>query len=956
MLNGTSYGWENDFIYISGYNFLDPAIYGNSTDDITVLFGTNRGIVTELIFDDDDFYDLGDLVTLNVTVPSGEWNTLVDLHVEWNIINFPTLPSVTPSPTISATTSNSATVSVTPNVVVGTITSTPSPTLAPSIDVTTASNNDIFEPSFEFGTCIGDNSLLAGKFHYGPVLDSISPDFGYVNGEDEVRISGFAYTCCGIQNVMECLFPPFTKPTSNYTLPLPFDDDDTTIFDDDDSIICTVPPNEKIDLLLRNIGLRFNSTLISNSVSLLHRTEDEKSLDYYYGPLITEVTPTVHSLSSIGESIEFTGIGFNDPFLSNPVCNFEMFEGETLISTWNVTATTNSDTSITCDLVEYIHECKTYDNVNIIWQRANNQLRPQLGFNYYKTNVPSTFKEKTSDVPAFSIDFGSLTPTWYGPLTYGPIITAIDVVSETTANTDLNSLRSYTNGGLDIIITFDNIADWIDNTDDDNNAFGSELGLCQFGDRYSNLLYSLENDNTLRCSVPAGAFNLQSPIRVILDPHINIDTTLYSFIDQPAWTWVPYADTISRPFGSENGHEALTITGEGFGNYHTVVCKFNGEQAVQSDILNDNALTCIAPPISAGVKQIDLDFCYDQNCPTSRHTTIHTGSYTIAGITSLNPVFGPRCGNTEVTITGFGFHLFDSVRCRFANKYITPATVIDENTITCVTPDASDASTENPVNCINVELLGQYRETGSIILTSPVTFEFGKPEIISADPVEAHIEERTEIVIRGEFFNGGNQFGVYNCLFGDFTPQPATIHSFYEDDEEEKFAIVCNTPTVKQYPDMVIGTVSLEIEFDCTTTSKTFNNLPFTFYQTPDIDSFFPESGPEFGGTEITVIGERFIGGYNYLCSFGTIGINNQLVSATYVDEHTLTCRSPAKIVDTNTPVDFGISIDGGQHIALSKTTFRFDNVNRECSHNSASTVYVNSFILFFISFFFIFF
>eukprot|EP01095_Lingulamoeba_sp_RSL-Kostka_P009094 TRINITY_DN310_c5_g1_i1.p1 TRINITY_DN310_c5_g1~~TRINITY_DN310_c5_g1_i1.p1 ORF type:complete len:2261 (+),score=904.66 TRINITY_DN310_c5_g1_i1:118-6783(+) len=941
-----SYGWQDDFVYIHGLNFADPAIFGEETEDVVVFFGSTPAVVNTVTD-----------TMINCTVPSGSWDSLVDLTVAWNIITFPTpSPSTTASlsetasPTISNTMTSTPTFAVVPSLSPSN-SLVPSATPGPSRNPSTDSNNEVFEPSFGFSTCTGTTALKAEKFHFGPVLDSISESRGYVGGQNEVRISGYAFSCCGIVDIQECLFPDFTLPDPDFTLPLPFDDDNSSSDVDDDSIICTIPPNTQIDKLMRNLGLVFNSTLITSNTARLFQTESGESLDYYYGPLVNDVNPKVHSLSAISEIVTFTGAGFQDPYLSLPLCEFDVYSISTdnFKQTYTTTATTVSDTSITCPIPEYVHECGDFSEVRLVWTRETSQFRPNLGFEYFKTEVSVQFTNTTQNIPPFFIDLGSQTPIYLGPIVAGPVITDVSVVDDGSA-----SLRSSTRGGLIVDITFDDLSDWTNGGV--NFDFGSQTALCVFGDRFSLPLSTIGENNVVRCQVPSGAFDYSGEISVILDPHLTVDTILSPIKETNEYfTWTPYADSISRPFGTPFGYESITVQGEGFSNYDTVVCNFGGIQAFKSNIVDDNTVVCITPPISdAGA----IDFTLNFNDFTSDiDTTLHLNQYNVAGISSFEPNEGPRCGNTQITIKGHGFNLFDFVECRFDGQYVTAGSALDDNTVVCVTPDVSSHQVGNPVNCINVEVIGHYEELGTIALLASDTFEFGNPEVISFDPTSSHVEARTEIVIKGEFFNGGAEFGVYSCLFGDYPPQPASIHSFYEDDDEEKFVLVCNTPVADSFNDIKIGTVPLEIEFDCSTTSTTFNRIPFTFFQTPDIDDYFPIQGPEIGGTLITVEGENFVGGTGYFCSFGTLGIDNELISATFnPEDNTLTCYSPSRIVSTTTPVDFGISIDGGETIILAPTPFRYGNINRECTNASSSVYSSNSFLLISLSFILFFF
>ena len=62
---------------------------------------------------------------------------------------------------------------------------------------------------------------------------------------------------------------------------------------------------------------------------------------------------------------------------------------------------------------------------------------------------------------------------------------------------------------------------------------------------------------------------------------------------------------------------------------------------------------------------------------------------TPAVITSISPSFGPKAGGTSVTITGTNFNGASNIL--FGLKSATNVNVVNDTTITCVTPDSTSA-------------------------------------------------------------------------------------------------------------------------------------------------------------------------------------------------------------------------------------------------------------------------
>jgi hypothetical protein len=791
----------------------------------------------------------------------------------------------------------------------------------------------VVEVSLNYGNSCKTQDTVAGLFHYGPVIDSISPDFGYVAGETPVTFTGFAFECCGITQY-ECMFPG--NLTDNFSYPTTFAGNTVT---------CNVPANEKIDVLFNNVGVRFGGSFFTGNDSYHTLTEDNEVLRYYYGPIVSGITPDRASLSGEGDSITILGAGFDDPYFDAEVlCDFftktNGFNGTT-------TASSVDFDSIVCPVPTFNHRCGDFDDIRPRWGRSQSlqQLRPEQGASYWKTGLPA--RSAARPVLPFSSDGGSTRPQFYGPVVYGP-----EIISVQSADLDgginpisesATAIRTRIDGGVFVTVTFDDIQDWVDQGSEDN--FGSEFAWCLFGNRGSpSLSVITPGSNSITCEIPSGAWRFSGQLSVILDPHADFDTTLTTLSDQ-YWHWLPFATNVNKNLAGPKGYESIVVTGAGFCQYDSVVCTFGNTQGVQADIVNDYRVVCQSPPAAPGLAPLTLTFCSGSDCSAVSDNALNTipvlETFTIAGITNISPREGPRCGGTNLTITGAGFSLFERLTCRFnQGRFESAATLLSDGSAYCITPDTTSEAVSNPVSCVDVALVGRFKDTADIVFESPVTFEIGTPIVFASDPTSAWLEVKTEVVVIGEYFNGDAlniQEGKYKCVFGDLDPIPAEFYYFTEDDNELKTAIVCDTPTIFSEPDLKTGTVDLEIIFACNDAKATVNKLPFTFFQKPDIDDFTPKEGAEVGGTQVVVTGEHLAGGSGYFCSFGTFGIDNQVVSAVWDPvEATITCVSPSNVVSTNVLVDFAISVDGGKTFVRAEEPFQYEDVTRVCGNNDA--------------------
>lgn len=65
-----------------------------------------------------------------------------------------------------------------------------------------------------------------------------------------------------------------------------------------------------------------------------------------------------------------------------------------------------------------------------------------------------------------------------------------------------------------------------------------------------------------------------------------------------------------------------------------------------------------------------------------------------------------------------------------------------------------------------------------------------------------------------------------------------------------------------------------------------------TTYKPYGIEHIYPNSGPDGGGTDITVVGSGFVNNGLAKCRFGVPG-EYVTVDATYLSDNKITCRSP---------------------------------------------------------------
>ena len=676
--------------------------------------------------------------------------------------------------------------------------------------------------------CNNETKLVTGSFHYGPVLDTIFPPRGYVFDRTVVTITGFAFECCGISQY-EVLWP--SGALANGKL--------ETGFITPNSVIAPVPSNTDIDVLIDYIGVKFNSTKFDKqNVTFISRTESGGYLSYYYGPYVYDVSPKVSSLSGRGESVTITGEGFLDPYFIATFCDFfSTTDGNDDLGSSPVIPL--NDNTIVCPIKTFNHECGDIDNVRPRWERVGTSLRQELGHTYYKTlsNVNQPIPNE-NQFPYFA-DAGSVTPSFLGPITYGPVITGIEELNQVESSTQF--YNSPVDGGLILKISFDNLEDWLAT----NNAFGNEQAICKFGDRFSEVVPIVKSDVDgdieyyVVCTVPPlgeAGWDVSALIEVILDPYVDDETYISASNPSFHWRWLPYVESLSKTIAQVNGREVITIQGGGFCGYDGVVCYFGNNQAKEADVTNDYVVTCQTPANTPGYYDVTLQFCEDSQCYSlgTFDRVAAPVQFTYAGVSGISPLEGSICGGSPLTIFGYGFNFYDQLTVQFGNEAEVPATVINDNTLTCTTPDLSPLHVNSIsfAECSNIVVVGKYGGAINFPMLSPINFEFGSPFPTTAVPSSADVDTVTEIIVNGRYFGGGEIFpgGEYYCKFGELDPVPAYLYNYTEGDSVDvKYSLICYTPNTLNTPSLTIGDYDLSIQFSCQYPSFHSLKVPFSF-------------------------------------------------------------------------------------------------------------------------------
>jgi LPXTG-motif cell wall-anchored protein len=319
------------------------------------------------------------------------------------------------------------------------------------------------------------------------------------------------------------------------------------------------------------------------------------------------------------------------------------------------------------------------------------------------------------------------------------------------------------------------------------------------------------SDTQITAVVPAGAGTVDVTVLGAGECGTAVAEDAYEYIEAPVVT------DLDPTSGPETGGTVVTITGEGFTGATGV--DFGDEPGTSFTVVSDTEIQVTSPPGVPGVVPV---------------TVLHPGGNVDAGdfeflnvptVTGIDPTQGPEDGGTVVTITGEGFTGATAVT--FDGIDGTDFTVVSDTEIQVTTPPHAPATVpvivEHPVADADA---GEF------------TYLAGT-EIDSVDPPAGPEAGGNTVTITGVCFTGAT--GV---LFGD---TPAT-----------SFTVISDTQITAVVP---AGTGTVDVTVTGSPTCGT-DTLPDAYEYTdePVIGSLAPSSGPETGGTVVTITGANFTG------------------------------------------------------------------------------------------------
>ncbi len=309
----------------------------------------------------------------------------------------------------------------------------------------------------------------------------------------------------------------------------------------------------------------------------------------------------------------------------------------------------------------------------------------------------------------------------------------------------------------------------------------------------------------------------------------------------------------------------MFVTGTNFSGATSVTL---GGAAVGFSPINDTSLSFVTPSHPAAT----LDVAVTTPLGTSPNTLADNFTY-LPAISTISPTFGSTSGGTVVSITGTG--LLGTTVVNFGAT-ATTVTVVDDSHALSPAPFALAAG------AVHVVALTPGGATAATF-ADLFTYVAG-PTVSSVSPTLGPVAGGTHLTVTGAGFTGATTVD-----FGSAIAIPV---------------VVTDTLINVTSPPNPAGAVDVRVVTPAGTSPISASAGTFTYVAAPVVTSVVPASGPEAGGTAVTVTGTSLAGAT-------TVKFGEQPAVPTFSDATHLTVISPAHtpgVVDVVVITPGGIS------------------------------------------------
>lgn len=387
-----------------------------------------------------------------------------------------------------------------------------------------------------------------------------------------------------------------------------------------------------------------------------------------------------------------------------------------------------------------------------------------------------------------------------------------------------------------------------------------------------------------------------------------------------------YISSIQPRSGSITGGTPVTLLGFGFSNTTRLTCGF-GESDRQ--LLTTPALyvaaemvLCSSPPYLLSTERVV------PLAPTFVSVTLSLNGvdfadhgpqfmyYAPVDVTRLFPGVGSVHGGTVLTVVGRNFLPSEGLSCRFGSFSASPAEFLSSELIRCTAPPSLEGPTKVAVTASNN--LEEFSWTSA-------EFEYRPPARPARfNPPAGPISGGTLLEIEGSAFSATSQLA---CRIGGVTVSAALV---------SPSKMTCRTPA-----SLVEKQARVEVSVngaDWEDIGDPSHRGVFIYYQPPELVKLDPSTGPQVGGTHLSVFGYHLapvLANSSVLCRFGNRSTALKHVSAALASdssradmvEEVATCKVPDLGADVFSRVEVSLSTDGGAHFSAPALIFTYVQV-----------------------------
>ena len=424
--------------------------------------------------------------------------------------------------------------------------------------------------------------------------------------------------------------------------------------------------------------------------------------------------------------------------------------------------------------------------------------------------------------------------------------------------------------------------------------------VCRFGaegvDAYLETTSTTDVSTSAVCVTPrvASAATLQISIHALGTAHGNELSFVY--FDDPELTEL-------RPaVGPQYGGTRVRVTGRNFRDTGRLFCVFGVAAFVRAQWVTPAVIDCVTP---TSVRTGTVGFRVSLN--GQQYLNVSNAGFTyqaLPELTTITPSKSPVDGGSNVTVSGHYFSPISQalglMRCRFGTSLVL-ATRTSSTSLTCIVPPGVNGYTSVQITDNGYDF------------SNGLAFDYTPTGVLYVSPATGPVDGGTLIQVSGSSVTP-TPLGI-ECLFANNVTTPATFVSSAQ--------LECDTPPVSSAYAASVRLLRADTVLE--------GGATFVYSVNGIATELLPSSGPQLGGTVVTIVGEYFEQLWARLfCRFG-----ESLVPAHHLSRSRLQCIAPP-LTAARCPLSCR-TVRNGQHYPDSRASY----CPASCNNSVPSTVQV---------------